>query len=96
MALKEGQWKWVYTYGGKLTENVTQATSREVLMPAMRRVEQARYPVILTVYDEVVSEVPDGHGSKAEFEELLLKSPGSWADGWPLSVDAWIGERYKK
>jgi hypothetical protein len=60
------------------------------------------YSIILSVYDEVVCTVPDGHGSKEEFERLLTDAPGrEWAvtpDGkpWPIRTDAWIGRRYKK
>lgn len=96
-AQKEGQWKEVTTYGGKLAENACQAVSREYLIPSMLNVRKHGYPIILSVYDEVVCEVPDGHGSKAEFEELLANAPGrEWAAGWPIRVDAWVGGRYKK
>jgi DNA polymerase len=96
MAQKEGQWKHVHTYGGKLAENACQAVSREILVPAMLRLEEAGYPPILSVYDEVVAEVPDGHGSLAEFEALMSAPLPSWAEGWPVGVDAWEGQRYKK
>jgi len=100
MAMKAGQWRRVSTYGGKLTENVTQATSRQVLVPIIKRVERHGYPIVLTVYDEVVTEPKIGFGAKAEFEELMVESPGAWAfiDGkpWPIRVDAWEGDRYKK
>ena len=96
MAQKTGQWKRVYTYGGKLAENATQATSREILVPAMLRAEASGYPIILSVYDEIVAEVPLGQGSKAEFEEIMKQSAGPWMDGWPIGVDAWEGDRYKK
>lgn len=96
MATKEGQWKRVYTYGGKLTENATQATAREVLAPAMLRLDEAGYRLILDVYDEIVAEMPYGKGSVEEFKEIMLESPGKWADDWPISVDVWEGERYKK
>ena len=98
MSYKEGHWKWVSTYGGKFSENATQMTSRQVLKPAVTRAENGGYPVILTVYDEVVSEVPDGFGSQEEFEELLLPQPGdiAYEYGWPISVDAWTGKVYKK
>jgi len=96
MAQKEGQWKRVSTYGGKLTENACQAVSREILVPAMMRCEDAGYHVILTVYDEIVSEVPLTFGSEEEFVSLMEGPLPEWAEGWPVTVDAWIGDRYKK
>lgn len=77
-------------------ENATQATSREAMEPAKRRLAAAGYNPILTVYDEIVCEVPKGFGSIEEFEEIMAQSPGPWADGWPIAVDAWTGERYRK
>ena len=98
--MKTGQWRRVFTYGGKLTENAVQATSREILVPAMHRVRKewdiGKTPIILTVYDEIVCEVPEGFGSKKELEEIMAVSPGDWAAGWPISVDAWEGNRYRK
>ena len=41
MAWKNKQWKRVHTYGGKLAENATQATCREILVQAMKRVKAA-------------------------------------------------------
>ena len=96
MSMKNGQWTRIYTYGGKLAENATQATSREILMPAARRLEGHGYTPILTVYDEVVCEVPEHLGSLKEFEEIMIADPEYWYAGWPLSVDAWEGHRYKK
>ena len=96
-AQKEGQWKRVATYGGKLTENAVQGASREYLMPSVVAANKAGYPVVLKVYDEVVADVPIGHGSKAEFEAILRDAPGrEWAKGWPIDVDAWEGQRYRK
>lgn len=94
-AMKTGQWKRVYTYGGKLAENAVQATSREILVPAMHRIERAGYSIIMTVYDEIVSEVPKDFGSKEEFEEIMAQREDWFAD-WPISVDAWEGVRYRK
>jgi hypothetical protein len=96
-AQKNGQWKEVSTYGGKLAENRCQAESREYLIPSMMAAKRAGYPIILSVYDEVVCEVPGGRGSKEEFETLMRDAPGrEWAAGWPIKVDAWVGRRYKK
>ncbi len=110
MAQKTGQWKRVWTYGGKLTENLVQATSRQVLEVAKLRVAAFYDPVlrkagflrddessiILTVYDEIVVEVPEDFSSEDEFKELISASPGPWASAWPLSVKTWAGSRYKK
>ena len=96
MAWKFGQWKRVHTYGGKLAENWTQATSARILEPAKTRIIAAGYPVILDVYDEIVTETPDGFGSKIEFERIMGECPGEWARGWPIRAEAWEGSRYRK
>lgn len=98
MANKEGQWKRVYTYGGKLAENATQATAREILAHASLRVEAAGYPIILTVYDEIVTEPEIGFGSAEELAAIMSDGP-TWAHGWPIRVEAWEsgpGGRYRK
>ena len=96
MAQKEGQWRRVDTYGGKLAENACQATSRELLVPAMFRAEEAGYPIILSVYDEIVCEVPNDHGSLEEFVSIMEGPLPEWAADWPIKADAWEGQRYKK
>jgi DNA polymerase len=92
---KEGRWRRVHTYGGKLTENAVQATSRELLKPAELRADRYGYPVILSVYDEVVCEVPDGRGSDEEFQEIMEELP-RWAENWPVRAEVWNGRRYRK
>ncbi len=95
MSWKNGQWRRVPTYGGKLTENAVQATSRELLKPAERRIEAAGYPVVLSAYDEIICEVPEGYGTEEEFRSLMEELP-EWAEGWPVYAKVWQGERYKK
>jgi DNA polymerase len=90
------KWERITTYGGKLAENATQATARDVMVEAMIRIEATgRYPLILTVHDELVPEVPKGSGSLEEFLALMeQKEP--WMSDLPLAVDGWRGERYRK
>jgi DNA polymerase len=98
-----GSWGMVRTYGGKITENVVQATSRDLLAEAMLRVADAGFPVVLTVHDEVVSELPDGgpgggsdpEGNLRAFERLVAVVP-AWAEGLPLKAECFACERYRK
>ena len=97
MAYKEGQWRPTYTYGGKLTENACQATSREILKPAEMAANKVGYKTILSVYDEVVSEVKNGFGSLNDFMDIMRDaSHHEWASDWPIQVDGWEGIRYRK
>lgn len=95
---KMGRPGWVRmdTYGGKLTENVVQATARDVLVAAIVRTWRAGYLTVLHVYDEIVAEVPKGWGSVEEFERLMSIMP-PWAEGWPIrAAGGWRGHRYRK
>lgn len=89
------QWWRHDTYGGKLAENVTQALCRDFLVEGMINLENAGYPVVLHVHDEAVVEVPNGFGSLAEAERLMVAMP-AWADGCPLAVAGFESERYRK
>jgi len=86
-----------YTYGGKLTENVVQGLSRDIMAEAMLRLnEYDEYFPILTVHDEVISKVKVGVGSVDEYEQLLTVVP-EWAKGFPVAAsDGWRGKRYHK
>lgn len=90
------QWGWQYTYGGKLAENIVQALCRDLLAWSMPGVEAAGYKIILSVHDELLTEVPDTpEYTVKELERLMCVLP-AWAKDFPLSAEGWEGKRYKK
>lgn len=95
---KNGPVGWIRmdTWGGRLVENIVQATARDILRLATINLEAAGYPVVLHVYDEIVSEVPEGFGSIEEFERIMSTMPEFAAD-WPVRAQGgWRGKRYRK
>lgn len=95
---KKGAYGWIRMdlYGGVLTENVCQATARDILTHATVRLWGAGYKTVLHVYDEIVAEVPVGTGSLEEFEAIMGDLP-AWAAGWPVRAQGgWRGHRYRK
>ena len=90
---KTRQWKQLSLYGGLQCENITQAICADIMIEAMKRVESAGFPVVLTVHDELLSECfnPDEKLYKA----LMSKVP-TWAYGLPLAVKTFTDKRYVK
>lgn len=89
------KWGRIETYGGKLVENIVQATARDVLAHSMATLEAAGYPTVMHVHDEVITEVPYGHGSVDELCTLMSRGP-KWSKGLPLAAEGFESTYYKK
>lgn len=96
----EGQGSKVYfvredTYGGKLVENIVQATARDVLAEAMLRLNAAGFPIVFHVHDEVIAECKHDEHSLDEMNDILSQTP-EWADGLPLAAEGFETDYYQK
>lgn len=91
------QWGEIDTYGGKLTENIVQATARDLLGHVMLKLASEGYPLVMHVHDEVIAEVPEAEGEKylKRMCEIMAEEV-PWAKGLPLRGDGYITKYYKK
>lgn len=90
------KWQRVYTYGGKLFENITQAASRDVMACNMPLVESLGYEIVLTVHDEVLTEAPDRREYDVKHLSAALAHVPVWAKDLPLAAAGFEAQRYKK
>lgn len=89
------KWMRLSTYSGKLVENIVQAIARDLLAEAMIRCEDAGYPIVLSIHDELIADVPKGEGSLEEFAKIMVELP-DWAEDMPVKGAGFESFRYKK
>lgn len=96
--------EWVFTaetngerkifYGGKLTENLVQATARDVFGYHLLRLEDNGWTNLFSVHDEAVLEV-DQDVTKKDVEHEMSQCP-DWLKGCPLGAEAKEVKHYLK
>lgn len=91
--LRDGK-KPTHIYGGKLTENLVQATARDVLANTILNLDSAGYNLLFHVHDEVIIEA-DENVDPTEVKEIMCREP-DWIKGLPLDVDLIETDHYKK
>ena len=89
-------------HGGIITENIVQAVARDILVQALRNLEEAGWPVVTHIHDEVVCEIPADKRSLSEAElvaevsEIMCRPP-SWADDdLVIKAAGYTCQRYHK
>ena len=90
---KTRKWCQQETYGGKLVENITQAVARDIMADSMLLLEDAGFEIVLTVHDEIISEVENG--TVERFKEIMERPP-TWGQDIPIQVEAYESTRYRK
>jgi DNA polymerase len=92
---KTRQWDKQRLYGGLITENIVQAVARDVMAEGKIRAQAAGYTPVMSVHDEVITEVDADFGSAKELENILSILP-PWATGLPVAAEGWKSFRYRK
>ena len=90
------QWGETETYGGKLVENIVQATARDCLAVAMTRVSELGYKIVMHVHDEMIVDVPNEDTKAPAVINDIMGQPIDWAPGLPLKGDTYETPFYKK
>ena len=86
------KWERLESYGPKFVENIVQATSRDILMYAMRTLRCCS--IVAHVHDELIIEA-DPRMSLSAVCEQMARVP-SWAEGLLLRADGYTCDFYKK
>ena len=86
------KWERLESYGPKFVENIVQATSRDILMYAMKTLRCCR--IVAHVHDEIIIEA-DPRMSLDAVCEQMARVP-KWAEGLLLRADGYTCDFYKK
>lgn len=89
------QWGEIDTYGGKLVENIVQATARDCLAYSMLQLDKASYELVMHVHDEVVIEIEEYRDELKNVTDLMGQEI-PWAKGLPLRADGYECSYYQK
>jgi DNA polymerase I-like protein with 3'-5' exonuclease and polymerase domains len=85
---------WVYMYGPKAVENITQALARIVVSEQMTAVGSV-YPVVLQVHDELVPVADEAVQDEAKaFVKSVMSTPPVWAPTLPVACEVKAGATY--
>ena len=78
-----------------MTENIVQSIARDCLAVNIERLENAGFPIVFHIHDEVVIEVPEDRADLDEVTRIMGQSI-EWAPGLPLAADGWVGDYFTK
>lgn len=86
------KWERLESYGPKFVENIVQATSRDILMYAMKTLRYCS--IVAHIHDEIIIEA-DPRMSLETVCEQMARVP-EWANGLLLRADGYTCDFYKK
>lgn len=90
------KWTRIETWGGKLTENLVQATARDCLRDSMLALEAEGWDIRAHVHDEVICTEPVGSARGGDAMSEIMGRVLPWAEGLPLKAEAYECAFYQK
>lgn len=88
------KWGKVRTYGGKLTENIVQATARDILGYVILRAKKEGLNVVFHIHDEIIVEASPEQ--TLQDVEAIFSKPISWCSDLPLKGAGYSTPYYLK
>lgn len=93
------KWETIFTFGGKLVENVVQAIARDCLAVTIDRMQQyaPEARILMHVHDEIIVEVPSDEREDwlRKILDVMAQSIG-WAPGLELKGAGFTADYYMK
>jgi DNA polymerase len=90
-----GGWTRLRAWPGRTAENITQAVARDVMAEAMLQLTDL--PLIATVHDELIAEVPVDEADPTLDRMLaVMRRTPVWAPGLPVDAAGFVTRRYSK
>lgn len=86
------KWERLESYGPKFVENIVQATSRDLLMNAIKTLRCCS--IVAHIHDEIIIEADPSMSLDALCEQMARTPP--WAKGLLLRADGYVCDFYKK
>ena len=86
------KWERIESYGPKFTENIVQATSRDILCYAMQNLRHCS--IVMHCHDEIIIEADRRMSIEAVCKQMSQTPP--WAKGLLLRADGYETDLYKK
>lgn len=84
------------TYGSKIFQGVVQGIAADLMYEGLVRAENEGFPCVMSIHDEVVTEVPRATNEDVEDLCEIISELPAWAEGLPIKAEGWHGPRFTK
>ena len=88
-------YKFGSLWGGSITENIVQATARDLFAEALLRLEVEKFNIVTHTHDDIITLLHKTSAEK-ELQRMMnvMKVIPPWAEGLPVEVEGELKERF--